>query len=107
MALRRDPDSAPQPAEPEAILPGWFVERMMSEKWFYGLLLANGQILAIQCIDRIYTGADGSIWIDVTLAERKPMAVKAYENILVAPTGRLQASVNTRHVAAAFELAEA
>ncbi len=107
MALRRDNAPAAGPTTPESILPGWFVERMMSEKWFYGLMLENGSILAIQCINRIYTGANGSIWIDVTMAERKPTAVKAYENIVVAPTARLEASVNTAHVVAAFELADA
>ena len=91
---------------PMAILPGWFVERMMSEKWYYGLLLSSGSVLAIQCIDRVYAAVDGSVWIDVTLAQRKPLSVKSETNVIVAPTLRLEASVNTAHVVAAFELAD-
>ena len=32
-----------------ALLPAWFTERMMHDDWTFGLLLANGHTLVIDC----------------------------------------------------------
>jgi hypothetical protein len=48
-----------------ALLPAWFVPRMMSDEWSFGLLLNNGFVLAVSHIKAVRQAADGSIRLDV------------------------------------------
>jgi hypothetical protein len=53
-----------------ALLPAWFIPRMMSDHWEFGLLLVTGQLLHVEHIDDV-SGWPGNIWIDVTMANAK------------------------------------
>ncbi len=46
------------------ILPTWYTERMMRDKWYFGLLMTNGSVIAISSIAAI--SEDGK-WMDVEL----------------------------------------
>ncbi len=98
--INQDPDIALA----QQILPAWFVARMMTDDWHFGLMLVTGKVLAISSIDRVFMGANDSIWMDVTLSEYD-LSMKGLD-ILNAPTSRRKATVNAAHVVAAFELAD-
>ena len=87
------------------LLPAWFVKRMMTDAWHFGLLTTSGTVIGIHQILRTYQAADGSIWIDVELMSVYPPAV-AENSMFIAPTSRTQASINTSHIVTAFELAD-
>ena len=97
----------------QKLLPAWFVQRMMTDEWTFGLLLATGQVLVINRIASVHQAADGSIWLDVEMREKRedswlePELGKMPSNLnyLLAPTERNDASINAAHVVAAFELA--
>ena len=100
------------------LLPAWFIPRMMTDNWTFGLLTDTGITFAISSIDRVHKAADGQLWIDVELIKidigREPFFAKTYEhpghpkqlNVVTAPTGRTQASIAVSHIVAAFELAD-
>jgi hypothetical protein len=87
------------------LLPAWFVKRMMTDAWHFGLLTTSGSVIGIHQIHRTYQAADGSIWIDVELMSIYPPGV-AEASLFIAPTSRTQASINTSHIVTAFELAD-
>lgn len=90
-----------------ALLPAWFIPRMMEESWTYGLMLPNGHVIAIERINNVSRAVDGSVWLDVTLAAADDVWGGNYDpGIFGAPTARRNASINVAHVAAAFELVD-
>lgn len=95
------------------LLPAWFVPRMTQDTWSFGLILSNDLVLAIEQIDNVVSGADGSIWLDVemTSADRvrdmkRFLPASISDRLIGAPTSRTTASINTAHVIAAIELAD-
>ncbi|MBW4467733.1 MAG: hypothetical protein KME07_20085 [Pegethrix bostrychoides GSE-TBD4-15B] len=100
-----DEDYPASTMEAMELLPAWFVKRMMTDAWHFGLLTTSGNVIGIHQIHRTYQAADGSIWIDVELMSIYPPGVA--ENVMfIAPTSRTQASINTSHIVTAFELAD-
>lgn len=95
-----DPKDSPELAHAREILPAWFVDRMMADNWLFGLMMTDGTVIGIQCINRVTQSADGTIWLDVELINHD------FDGVFVAPTIRLTASINASHVMAAFELAD-
>ena len=98
--------------EAERLLPAWFVPRMMFDEWFFGLLLTNGDILAIETIRKVHQDAMGNLWIDVTAHEYESRCLWQGSNdrpwrkkIVGAPTERTFMSVNVSNIITAFELA--
>ena len=87
-------------AEAQKLLPAWFVDRMMTDTWYFGLLTISGTVIGIETILRVYQAADDSIWLDVILL------TDSWTSAFKAPTARTTASINTRHIVAAFELAD-
>lgn len=94
----------------EDLLPAWFSARMSSDNWSFGLLLSNGWVMAINTITRFSQAADGTIWIDVEMAEERlgfwDGNLPKDTVIFRSPTTRTTASLNAAHVIAAFELAD-
>ena len=90
--------------EATKLLPAWFIPRMMEDVWSFGLLMTTGVTIAIQQIRSVHQAADGSIWIDVILSDGDDPFDASGK--FVAPTSRLEASINTSHIVAAFELAD-
>ena len=88
------------------LLPAWFTERMLSDTWSFGLLMVTGDVIGIECITSITQDAIGNLWLNATLLEDTLVDDVAGHKILVAPTPRLQTSINSSHVVAAFELAD-
>ena len=104
--IEEDEEDYPASAmEAMELLPAWFVKRMMTDAWHFGLLTTSGTVIGIHQIHRTYQAADGSIWIDVELMSVYPPEVPA-NSIFIAPTSRTQASINTSHIVTAFELAD-
>jgi hypothetical protein len=94
-------------AEAESLLPLWFVPRMMTEEWVYGLMMSWGNVVAVERIQAVHRAADGSLWLDVTLAPADDCWGGNYDpNVFGAPSSRRRASINVAHVAAAFELVD-
>jgi hypothetical protein len=89
------------------LIPAWFTSRMIDDVWGFGLLLENGNILGIECIEKIYQAVDGSLWMDVRLLSSTSNI--AYERLgdklVIAPMpDRCNASVNISKIVAAFEI---
>jgi hypothetical protein len=91
--------------EATEILPAWFVPRMITDTWSFGLLLSTGDILGIASIASVHQDASGEIWLDVEMMEghwRDEWGRK----VLCAPTSRSAATVRASAVVMAFELAD-
>jgi len=83
-----------------AILPAWFVSRMMGDTWSFALLTTDRTAILISTIMNVRQAADGSIWLDVELLEsdewkfwQNNLCAMGYQ-ILTAPTSRTSARVN-------------
>jgi hypothetical protein len=92
-----------------SVLPAGFVERMMTDTWYFGLLLVTGQVLVIESIRDVRGTPEGNVWIDVTMhGKDSNHAFQEFKDLrwpwVYSPTGRTEASVNAAHVVAAFEL---
>jgi hypothetical protein len=91
----------------EAILPAWFVPRMATDSWCFGLRLTTGDVMVIEHITNVVQAKDGSIWIDVLMSPYvDKLPDQATTKYLFAPTSRCEASVNTAHIICAFKLAD-
>lgn len=92
------------------VLPAWFVERMMTDQWGFGLLLTTGIVLVIERIEAVSVAPDKSVWLDVQVAKR-PIGRRSYpiEYERVGPPigapydDRTMMTVNAAHVVMAFE----
>ena len=88
----------------------WFVPRMMTDSWTFGLLLRGNVVMVVECIDEIWEERGEIVWLDVQMAtesgldlsERVPPGLR----LMFSPTERTRASVRGDAVIAAFELAE-
>lgn len=91
------------PAKMTEILPVWYVERMSTDYWGFGVLLSSGDILAIERINGV---SDDHQWMEVTLLERNgnPETVDGQVILYAALKDRRKASVRIDQVQAAFEL---
>lgn len=100
--LKKDDDQLfPEGSE---LIPGWMLERMMSDNWYFGLLMVTGDIICISEIHKVYESSNGNIWADVILSEEIPYSLDG--KAFISPTGRTMASINLSHVVAAFETAD-
>lgn len=92
----------------KAILPAWLTERMMTDDWSFGLLLATGHVVAIQRVTAVTQDASGAVWLDVLLAsddELYPLKAGGVAlPVILAPTDRREASINASRVVMALEL---
>jgi hypothetical protein len=102
-------DERGYPGDDNLALPAWFTSRMMSDSWFFGLLMQNRTILCIECIDRVWLAADDSLWLDVTMLDSPPPGADSLPKgipVICAPTERNKATIAAAHVVAAFEMAD-
>lgn len=91
----------------ERTLPAWFVSQMMKQPGKYGLMLAGGNILAIEKIVEVHTATDGTIWFDVRMVETGDYLPGSLDRrVFTAPSNALEASVNASAVVAAFTFAD-
>ncbi|SDB49381.1 hypothetical protein [Belnapia rosea] len=97
------------PATDAALLPAWFVERMLgSDQGSFGLLLTTGDVLRVAGLRAAHLSSDGTILLDLTLdhAGVPAMADTAWQSkhYLGAPVpGAVQATVNLAQVVCAVE----
>lgn len=112
-AKRLDAEDRQRFERAEALLPAWFIRRMIDDQWSFAFLLVTGHTLHLQHIHEVRQAADGTIWLDVELADQVPYTARRlppYERAgphdIVAPTSRLTASVNAAHVVLAYETAD-
>jgi sugar lactone lactonase YvrE len=92
-----------------ALLPCWFIPRMMDDQWRFGLLLTTGDVLLINCIDDVVRAADGSLWIDATMSEddnSNGWLAKVGCRVVISPTRRTRVSLAAAQIVAAFEVAD-
>jgi hypothetical protein len=100
---------SPQDLDECELMP-WWLGRMSHDSWPFGLLLVTNQVICIERINRIWRDTRGTMWIDVTLLKDAPSAALKLKwpcPCFLTPTSRLDATINTDHVVAAFELADA
>ena len=89
------------------ILPAWFVPRMCTDNWFFGLLLPDGRVWAVATIERVVRDQAGEIWLDVELHDYDWGGHKSFPyEIVTAPTSRKSATIKASAVMAAFELCD-
>lgn len=89
-----------------SLLPAWFTSRMMQDSWSFALLTVTGTTICIQSITNIVRAGDGTIWLDVILLEEGNSSTECFADKLVAPSTRLEASVNASNIVAAYELTD-
>jgi hypothetical protein len=94
------------------LLPAWFVERMSGDVWHFGLLLTTGQTLYAETLLDVTQAADGSLWLELRLAENpdslwmERAAESGWPKVTVCPTSRDTCSVAVAHVVCVVELAD-
>lgn len=98
-------------ASRQKLLPAWLTERMCGDTWHFGLLLTTGHVLYIETLVDVTQAADGSVWLDVRLAEACDINVARATNAgwpktIGRPTTRDMCSVALAHVVCAVELAD-
>ena len=97
--------------EATQLLPTWFTRHMMTEAGAYGLLTDTGVTIGITSINSVIQAADGQLWLDVSLLVKEPSINEPVKGdalkLITAYTWRATASIATRHIVAAFELADA
>ena len=84
----------------------WFVPRMMTDEWCFGLLVSDSLALAVTSITAIRRHG-GIVWLDVDLATEAHTEVQLADGLrlMFAPfPDRVAASVRADAVIAAFEL---
>jgi hypothetical protein len=87
------------------LLPAWFIRRMASDMWYFGLIMTSGDVIGIQCISSI--SEDGR-WIDATMIEGdfEPQGtLNISGKLILAPTKRTSVSIQVQHIMGAIELA--
>lgn len=92
-----------------ALLPAWFVQRMMCDEWTFGLLLTTGDVLVISSIAHVHQDAAGHLWLDVNVTDPEPYLTtigSAGRGVLYCPTTRTTMSINAAQVVAAFEVCD-
>lgn len=93
-----------------SILPGWFVDRMMTDNWYFGLMMSDGSVIVISEIVRVYVDVNGGIWIDAHMAEdaiNPAMQINRQRYYFTAPaSSRTKVSLNAAHIMAAFDMGE-
>jgi hypothetical protein len=89
-------------AQAAKLLPAWFVPRMMSDAWLFGLMLVTGKTVPVRQIVALHKDAAGDIWIDAKMVEGG-MTSQGLD-LLVCASGRPAVSLNARHVVGALEL---
>lgn len=88
----------------EALLPAWFIGRMMTDNWTFGLSLTTGKTLVICTIHDLKRDCTGKLWIEVEMARTKVLDADGPE-FIYAPTERTSASVAVDQIVFAYEMA--
>ncbi|MBK6616414.1 hypothetical protein [Ottowia sp.] len=87
----------------KALLPAWFVPRMMGDQWKFGLLLVTGDTLPVLQITDVHQDAAGDLWIDARVVEGGVKSEPG-RRLLRPAEGRSIVSVSARHVVVAMEI---
>ena len=84
------------------ILPAWYMDRMMDERWWFGLHMTNGSVIAICNIEAI---SDDGKWIDVELltSDELPDDLKG-KYVTAVVDDRRSASIQIDKIVMAYEL---
>jgi hypothetical protein len=103
MLIERKIGMVTDPAKMTEILPVWYVERMGQDSWGFGLLLASGELLAIE---RIMGVSDDGQWLEVELLDGSsgPKDVSGIPVTYAGLPDHTHGSVRGDQVQAAFEL---
>jgi len=86
------------------VVPAWYTSRMMDEHWLFGLVVADGRIIAIKKIKAV---SDDGAWMDVELAEAdeaEEHAAKFGKPIYAVAPDRTTASIQVSSIVAAMDL---
>lgn len=86
------------------VLPTWYTSRMMMDHWLFGLLTADGRVIAIT---RIRSISDDGEWMDVELATSDDLGgldANFKPAITAVAEDRTRASVKISNIVAAMEL---
>lgn len=92
-----------EPNKMTEVLPVWYIERMSTDLWGFGLLLSSGDVLGIEQISGV---SDDGQWLEVELLDGSagPAEVNGIPILYAVAADRTQASVRVDQVQAAFEL---
>jgi len=89
--------------EASKIHPNWWVERMMDDEWYFGLLTTDGSIIAFSNISNI---SDDGKWLDITLMMKDELPENSEEKsyITAVADDRRKASVQMDKVVMAYDI---
>lgn len=89
------------------LINAWFADRMMTDVWFFGLLLKDGTKLAIDSVHKITRDAAGDIWIDVRMIQQEDLKDTRFSGYRGSPTReRTLASIRADAIILAWEIAD-
>ena len=97
-----------EPGKMAEVLPAWFVERMATDFWYFGLLMDNNTVLPIHQIKKI---SDDGRWLEVELLEKGdeihefPDSPVSEMKMIYALEDRNTANVQASKIVATIELA--
>jgi hypothetical protein len=90
------------------VLPAWFMGRMTSDWWSFGLIMDNGLVFPIRCIKAI---SDDGRWLEVELMVKGdnihtfPDSPVADMKLVYALSGRTDANIQVSKIVCAIDLA--
>ena len=88
----------------------WFVSRMVTDTWLFGLLVTGNLVFVVNHIEGIWEEHGDIVWLDVEMSTetelylQKPLPPGL--TLMFSPTHRTRASLRADAVIAAFELAD-
>lgn len=97
-----------EPGKMSELLPAWFVKRMATDYWHFGLLMDNNVVLPIHRIEKI---SDDGRWLEVELMEQGsdihefPNSPIKEMPVIYALEGRTTANVQVSKIVGTIELA--
>lgn len=96
-----------EPGKMSEVLPAWFVDRMATDYWYFGLIMENNVVLPIHRIEKI---SDDGRWLEVELIEEGdihdfPNSPIKEMPIIYALQGRATANVQVSKIVGTIELA--
>ncbi|NES04587.1 MAG: hypothetical protein F6K22_18190 [Okeania sp. SIO2F4] len=99
-----------------SLLPVWFIDRMMTDIWEFGLLLTTGQMIIIESINAVSIDVNQELWIEVSLQSENLFddddAQHFYGHLYTenkkiirgTDSQRSKANIKVSHIVAAFDV---
>jgi hypothetical protein len=89
------------------LLPADLIERMLTDEWYFVIVLNNGMAVAVTHLDNIHKDASGNLWFDVRMLSDANFYWKdgmaEIFKFITSPTSRKKATIAVSSIAMIFE----